>query len=318
MAVAAMNLGVSESPAATSLETRASEGGPQAVATEALDAVIIPPAAQLGEPEASQDPGAVGAPASLDPSSGDFAEAFFNHAPGHIQSLRAQLETVMQTPDEDIRGEAVGALYVGIHLMAAEAERAKLDSVFRLASALQNLLKKLLERPGYSTASSLSAAASAIELLDDLCVPGMKPDLDNPPMRFLVVDDDPVARRALSGSLQATFGRPESAESGEAALALAGEKQFDLIFMDVRMPGMDGFKCCSKIHETAANSKTPVVFVTSHGDLESRAEAIMAGGSGFIPKPVLSSEIRLMALTFSLRGRVDSLDQKPALEEAAC
>jgi len=137
-------------------------------------------------------------------------------------------------------------------------------------------------------------------------------------MRFLVVDDDPVARRAISGSLQATFGRPDSAESGEAALALAGEKQFDLIFMDVRMPGMDGFKCCSKIHETAANSKTPVVFVTSHGDLESRAEAIMAGGSGFIPKPVLSSEIRLMALTFSLRGRVDNLNQKPVLEEAAC
>ena len=86
---------------------------------------------------------------------------------------------------------------------------------------------------------------------------------------------------------------------------MAGEKAFDLIFLDVRMPGVDGFTACSLIHKTTHNRRTPVVFVTSHDDLKSRAQAEAAGGCGFIPKPVLSSEIILTALTFILRERLE-------------
>jgi CheY-like chemotaxis protein len=124
----------------------------------------------------------------------------------------------------------------------------------------------------------------------------------------LVVDDDPVARRAISGALQLALEKPESAESGEAAVARAAEKSFDMIFLDILMPGMDGFTTCSKIHETSGNSKTPVVFVTGRSDMESRDQAMLSGGSGFIPKPVLPAEIRVTALTFCLRGRVGVLE----------
>jgi CheY-like chemotaxis protein len=136
------------------------------------------------------------------------------------------------------------------------------------------------------------------------------------------VDDDPVTRRAISGSLQLVFGRPDSAESGEAALALAAEKSFDLVFLDVLMPGIDGFTTCSKIHETAPNRRTPVVFVTSHNDMESRSQAVVSGGCGFIPKPVLASQITLTAFTFLLRARLNKSEPAPAPapepEPAAC
>src|SRR5205807_1994499 len=130
------------------------------------------------------------------------------------------------------------------------------------------------------------------------------PDLRRPTPRLLVVDDDPVACRALSGALQLNFGKPASAASGETALALAAATSFDLVFLDVRMPGMDGFETCSKLHETAANSLTPVVFVTSHDDKDSRSQAALSGGCGFIPKPILSSQITLVALIFILRNRI--------------
>ena len=121
-----------------------------------------------------------------------------------------------------------------------------------------------------------------------------------------------MARRAVSGSLQLAFGRPDSVESGEAALRLANEKPFDLIFLDVRMAGMDGFAACSRIHQTRRNRHTPVVFVTSYDDLDSRAQAAASGGCGFIPKHVMSSQIKLVALTFILHGRLGR--QIPALE----
>src|SRR6266545_3796316 len=130
------------------------------------------------------------------------------------------------------------------------------------------MLKKLMERPKLCTPSTLNAAGEALDLLDDLCWTGFNPDLADLPLRLLVVDDDPVALRAVCGSLQLAFGRPESAESGEAALALAAEKTFDLIFLDVLMPGMDGYTTCKELHETALNCDTPVVFVTGHDDTE--------------------------------------------------
>jgi CheY-like chemotaxis protein len=128
----------------------------------------------------------------------------------------------------------------------------------------------------------------------------------------MVVDDDPVACRAIAVSLQLVSGRPDSAESGEAALALAGKRGYDLIFLDVRMPGMDGFAACTQIHATAMNRLTPVVFVTSHSDTASRAQAAVSGGCGFIPKPVLASQITLVALSYILHGRLGR--QIPPLE----
>jgi CheY-like chemotaxis protein len=114
------------------------------------------------------------------------------------------------------------------------------------------------------------------------------------------------------------FGRPDSADCGEAALALAAQKPFDLIFLDVLMPGIDGYTTCQRIHETALNRHTQVVFVTSHSDIEARPQAEAVGGCGFIPKPVLASEIMLTALTFVLRARLNQSAPATAPEETAC
>lgn len=210
------------------------------------------------------------------------------------------------------RLEFLGEFYLAVHAVCAEVQHAELGAAFRLGSALESMLKKLLERPKSWTPSTVQAAAAALELFLELCRTGANPDLADPPIALLVADDDPVARRAISGSLQLAFGRPDSAESGEAALRLAREKAFDLIFLDVRMPGMDGFAACSRIHETRRNRLTPVVFVTSYDDLDSRSNAAASGGCGFIPKQVLASQIKLVALSFILRARLGQ--RIPALE----
>ena len=179
---------------------------------------------------------------------------------------------------------------------------------YQICAALEGLFKKLLQDPKHSTPSALATVSAAVDLLPDLCAPGMRADLAiNPPVHMLVVDDDLVARRVIVGALQTAFARPESAENGESALALAMEKLFDVIFLDVVMPGMDGFEVCSKIRETITNRATPVVFVTGHGDFQTRAQMSSTGGNDLMGKPFLTSEITVKALTFALRGRLGQI-----------
>jgi len=179
---------------------------------------------------------------------------------------------------------------------------------YQLGVALEGLLKKMLQDSKHANLSALITVYAAVDLLNDLCVRGMKADLAiNPPVHMLVVDDDLVARRTLVGVLQTAFHKPESVENGEAALALAREKPFDVIFLDVVMPGMDGFEVCSKIRDTIPNHATPVVFVTSHQDLDARNKMSRSGGNDLMWKPFLTSEITVNALTFALRGRLQQL-----------
>jgi CheY-like chemotaxis protein len=232
-----------------------------------------------------------------------------------LLELQHQLQAAQQDAKPAGHLEFLGDLYLAVHAVCFEAQHAALDAAFRLGSALESMLKKLLEHPKSWTPSNVQAAAAALDLFLDVCRTGANPDLAQPPVQLLVVDDDPVARRAISGTLQLAFGRPDSAESGEAALRLAREKPFDLIFLDVQMPGMDGFAACSRIHQTRCNHLTPVVFITGSDDPDSRAKAATSGGCGFVSKQVMASQLKLVALSFILRSRLGA--QIPTLEAPA-
>jgi CheY-like chemotaxis protein len=232
-----------------------------------------------------------------------------------LQGLYQRLQAAQPDAEPAGRVEFLSELYLAVHEVCSEAQRAELNAAFRLGSALESMLKKLLEHPKSWTPSNVQAAAAALDLFLDVCRTGANPDLAHPPVELLVVDDDPVARRAISGTLQLAFGRPDSVASGEAALRLAREKPFDLIFLDVQMPGMDGFDACCRIHQTPLNRLTPVVFVTAFDDSDSRAKAAASGGCGFVPKQVLASQLKLVALSFILRGRLGR--HIPPLEASA-
>jgi len=78
---------------------------------------------------------------------------------------------------------------------------------------------------------------------------------------------------------------------------------------------MDGFETCGKIRETEQNSHTPIIFVASRDDKESREKTVSCGGNGFISKPVLPAEIFLTAVTFTLRARMAKPDAEVATEQ---
>lgn len=247
-------------------------------------------------------------PASAMPVPDKSTGAFLIRAATHLGPLRELCRTLAQTAEEAARQSLLADGFLRINSLTSKTGVAVAHPAFPMCVALEGLFRKLLENSKNSTASTLATVASAVDLLAGLCVPGLPADLGiHPPVRLLVVDDDLVARRVIVGALQTAFDKPESVENGEAALALAAEKPFDVIFLDVVMPGMDGFEVCSKIRETVPNRATPVVFVTAKNDFDARAEMSRSGGNDLLGKPFLTAEITVKALTFALRGRLEQL-----------
>lgn len=239
----------------------------------------------------------------------DSPQAFVTHSPAYVAALRSQLYFAREAGETLDQQKYLTRLLMGLRLLTSEANRVERRMVSRMCIALERMLKKLLEQNELCGPAILNAAALALDLIEELSTrPGTEVDLISQPISILVVDDDPVARRALSMAVQMAFGRPEQADSGEAALALATNRAFDLVFLDVLMPGMDGFASCVKIHETPHNRQTPAVFVTGKNDGLSLSQATLAGGAGFISKPVLPTQITLTAMTFVLRNRLNAAE----------
>ena len=247
----------------------------------------------------------------------EFVNAFLIRASKHLGPLWDLCQTILQVSNPETRQALLADGYLRINSLVPKSGPELVHPAYRMSAALEGLLRKMLQNPKHATPSALATVATAVDFLNDLCVPGLKADLAvNPPIHMLVVDDDLVARRALVGALQTAFKKPESVENGEAALALAMKKPFDLIFLDVVMPGMDGFEVCSRIRDTIPNRATPVVFVTGQSEFEARAQLGRNGGDDLMGKPFLTPEITVKALTFALRGRLQHLKTQPGYEPA--
>ncbi len=237
---------------------------------------------------------------------GELTREFLARASAQLAPMQDLFQAIFQTAGATARQEILAEIYLCLHALDPRTNSATRHPAIQVRAALEGLLRKLLENPNHASPSTLVTLAAGVDLLQDLCGPEIRCDLiTQPPMRMLVVDDDPISRRAVACALQMAFEKPETAESGEAALALAAARPFDLIFMDVQMPGMDGFTACAKLHETNLNRTSPVVFVTGQSDFNARTHMSRCGGSDFVGKPFLNSEITVKALTFALRGRLE-------------
>jgi CheY-like chemotaxis protein len=235
--------------------------------------------------------------------------------PEHFRNLNRQLEAIGSAETVDIRQNVLGDVRLSLSILGEQAARSGRNGAFKLCCIAETLVAKVIDDPEKLQRSTLGAIAATIELLEQLFTAARQPKLDELP-RIMIVDDDPLTRRALSGALQLALGKPTSVEDGETAVAMARQHSFDLIFMDVRMPGMGGFEAAMRIREIGCNPKTQIVFVTSRSDQEFRDQAGRAGASAFITKPFVVSEITLTALAFCLRTRLPEMNHANTAEPA--
>jgi PAS domain S-box-containing protein len=109
---------------------------------------------------------------------------------------------------------------------------------------------------------------------------------------ILVIDDDPDVHDLLRSILKDTGDRVVSASSGEEGLKIAATGDFDLVFLDLTMEGMDGTEVLAHLRREERNRYTPVYVVTARADEGSLAEARAAGAQGLLVKPFTIAEVR--------------------------
>ena len=112
--------------------------------------------------------------------------------------------------------------------------------------------------------------------------------------RVLAVDDSPLMRTFLQNKLQPYGIQPEFAASGEEALFKISKQHYDMIFLDVMLPGMDGYDVCKMIKKNKDNALMKVVMLTSKDKTFDKIRGTMAGCDGYLTKPV--DEMKLRAI----------------------
>jgi NarL family two-component system response regulator YdfI len=108
----------------------------------------------------------------------------------------------------------------------------------------------------------------------------------NPPLRVLLVDDQPVVREGLRLFLESDSGFEVAGEASDGAEALAAAERLplDVILMDMRAPGMNGLEAMRRIRQSRPDAR--IVVLTTYGEDELMAQAIQAGASGYLLKDV--------------------------------
>lgn len=115
--------------------------------------------------------------------------------------------------------------------------------------------------------------------------------------RILVVDDDPHVARTLVDLLAFHGHEALRADSGEQALEMLAAESFDLVILDIRLPGINGFETCVRIREVVGRS-LPVIMLTALGDLASLRQGYEAGADDFLQKPVDTPALILKVRAF--------------------
>ena len=108
-------------------------------------------------------------------------------------------------------------------------------------------------------------------------------------MKILVVDDDPASRLVAESMLQKFGHTVRAVQDGKQALACLAEEPFDVVLMDVQMPGMDGIEATKSIRKVdlrCRSGRLPVIAVPSFVGVGDRERFLAAGMDGYVSKPV--------------------------------
>ncbi|MEO8428324.1 MAG: response regulator [Verrucomicrobiota bacterium] len=242
-------------------------------------------------------------------NNGDDSQASLRHEfqvrmPQLLAELRRHLQTLAKIETAS-GGPCLLELYHTVLSLAGGAVRAGFTLVAQMAGAVEKLLDELRAKPKKVNLSTLRTVAQAVDFLEVLLEHAghsHNPIIASP--IILVLDDDSISREIVCTALEKVDLRAISLGDSGLALKLMEENRFDLIFLDVDMPGLNGYEVCQKIRATSANAKTPVVFVTALTDFETRAQSALSGGTDVIAKPIVLIELAVKAMIHLLRAQL--------------
>ena len=217
-------------------------------------------------------------------------------------AMRQCFHSFTKTPDDL---SLLNELHCHVHGFAEHARGSGYAALHRVCSTFSDLTRGLYEVPDQINSSTLRTIQQTIEFLGTLLRNrSFEVARDPARARVLAVDDNAENRESIQMVLESAGLRTSGAPDPAAALAELASQSYDLIVLDVRMPGMDGFELCHQIRELPLHSATPIIFLTGLATPEHREQSILSGGSDFIGKPFNLHELTLKTMTLILKHQL--------------
>jgi CheY-like chemotaxis protein/HPt (histidine-containing phosphotransfer) domain-containing protein len=219
---------------------------------------------------------------------------------GRVPPGKSRLRFTVQDSGIGIGPEKLGAIFDPFTQLAGESGARRGGTGLGLS-----ISGKLVELMGgrLFVASSAGEGAAFSFTLDFPTVaapeaakglPGHRPVAPRPiPLRCLVAEDHPVNQRLMAELLKKAGWECEVVASGQAAVEANRARHFDIVLMDIQMPGMDGLEATRVIREEerASGRRIPIVAMTAHAMPGDRERCLEAGMDGYLAKPIRPAEL---------------------------
>ena len=249
----------------------------------------------------------------------EIRESLLQGAPDFVKSLRGLLQVLLRSQgDAEAQAVQLLELYTRVHSLTGNAAIAGFKKVARLAGALEAMLREFQAKPEGLNPSTKRTLTQAMDFLAMLFTNAGIHETGKPlEEQILIVDDEIISRRVIGHSLEKAGLKSTAVSHPDEALKLLQDNRYDLVFLDVEMPGMNGFDLCKKLRAMPYHAKTPVIFVTALSGFESRAKSSLSGGDDFIGKPFSYIELAVKGLIYVLRGTLGDAGAAAASAPAA-
>jgi CheY-like chemotaxis protein len=227
---------------------------------------------------------------------------FFERIPGIVQGLRKMCREFLEAADAPTETQRLADMIRKIGFLDQMTTMAGCPRLAQLLSAVEALLVELHQRPALINDSVRQTVVSTTAFIADRLDSTMRPEEPGrSPPSVLVVDDDAVSNRAVVMALGAVNLQATNVSDAFDALKRLAQTPFDLVLLDIHMPGMDGIALCEEMRAMQLHKRTPVIFVTGLTDFKTRARTVLSGGDDLITKPVLPLELVVKAITLLLK-----------------
>jgi CheY-like chemotaxis protein len=219
-----------------------------------------------------------------------------------LGAMRHCFQSFTKTPNDL---SLLNELHCHVESFAERARVSGLLALHRLCAAFAELTHGLYEIPEQVNPSTLRTVHQTIEFLAALMKEKNLAQVKDPATALIyAVDDDLGNCESIALAMEESGMRTSYAQDPAVALGELASSRYDLIFLDVNMPGMDGFELCKQTRALAIHEKTPVVFLTGLATLENRVQSSLSGGNDFIAKPFNLNELSVKAITLLLKSQL--------------
>lgn len=230
-------------------------------------------------------------------------EATRGAAPGTLAAVRQALHDLIHDSGNHT---ALRTLLQRVHSLAGQMALLGQSALSRLAASAEVLVFGLEETPERMTVSCLRTLGQAVDLMSELLErEGEAGEFNVSLGRVLVVEDEPAARELIIAAVQCVDLEADGLDAPADALAVLSHEAYDLIFLDVNMPEMNGFEVCTKVRTFPLHEKTPIIFLTGMTSFQNRVQSSLSGGNDFVAKPFNVAELGLKALIAVTRTRME-------------